>query len=536
MKKISLIFFLMYSVSANTSAQFVDWVHQASDAGLSRALGVSSDGTGNLYVAGTLSPTSTLDTITINNLGGFDAYVAKYNRQGDIQWAISFGGSDNDEAFDISTDLSGNSYVTGYVGSNAVIGSQTYSSGYSINFFICKVSATGIIQWAKFFSNPGGLSEGKAIAVNGLGQTLAVTGFLTYSADLDSLSLTGNYEDVFVAKLDPQTGNVLWAHTGGGFSDDEGQGVAIDASGNIIAAGYYKVAATFDTVSFPAGSDHDIFLIKYNSAGNILWAKYAIGPGHDDGYKVKTDSYNNIFMEGLYEDGIDFDGNVLSSAGSFDAYLNKYDENGNLKWILHGGSAGSDYEVFSGFTFDNYGYLWCTGYFNGAAMIDTFHVNTAGEDIVLCRIDTSGQLLNVITYGSNGNDYGYAVAYVPECYIAVAGSFSGTAAFGTYNLTSGGSDDACIVHIDATCTIGIHEIQSEKSLTVFPNPASDALNVNGIEGKTILRIYNALSQCVYEAECTGPFTIPVRNFPDGLYFLKSESEKEIRNAVVEIRN
>ena len=515
-----LLFIILLSSTVDLKAQTVNWVRQASDAGLSSALGVSSDGSGNLFVAGIVTPPSILDTITLSTLGGYDGYIAKYNNSGAIQWAFSFGGSDNDYAVDIATDYLGNSFVTGWVGSSAMIGTNFYTSSYNINFFILKVNTAGVIQWVTFFNNPGGLSEGKAVAVNGSGSTVAVAGFFNYSADMDSIHITGGYEDVFTAKLNGQTGNVDWVRTGGGLSDDEGQGVALDGSLNVIASGYYKSTATFDTLTFPAGTGHDIYLIKYDSTGSIIWGKYAVGPGQDDGYKIKTDSYNNIYLEGLYEAGVDFDGNVLTSVGSYDAYLNKYDANGNLKWIIHGGGPSTSVEVFSGFTFDNYGYLWCTGFFSGAAVIDTFQVNVQGSEIVLCRIDTSGQILNVLTYGGNGDDYGQAVVYVPECYIAVVGSFSSTGNFGSLNMISGGSEDACVIHIDATCTIGINEQDQHSGIAVYPNPFSSYITINypdWIEDG-VMQIYNSLGSCVIQKAITDRrVEMDLSILPNGLY-------------------
>jgi hypothetical protein len=504
MKKIILLFILSV-LSREIKSQNVMWARQGSDASQGKALGVGSDENGGLYVGGLISTPTVFDTITLSPLGGTDAYVAKYNRFGVIQWAISFGGPGDDVACDISTDLQGNTFVTGWVGSSATIGTYTFSSAYSINFFVARINSAGAIQWVKFFDNPGGLSEGKAIYVDGIGNTVVISGLFTYNADFDSIHFSGYYEDAFCAKVNGQTGDVIWIRSGGGQSDDEGQGVALDNDKNVIFSGYYKSTAYFDSVSFPAGAGHDIFLIKYDPYGNIIWAKSAIGPGQDDGYKVKTDNFNNIFLEGLYGDGVNFDGNVLTASGTYDAFLNKYDPSGNLKWIIHGGGPTSDVEVFSGFTFDNYGYLWCTGYFSGAATLGTFQVNAQASDIVLCKIDTSGQLLNVISYGGPGNDYGNAVIYVPECFIAVAGSFSDTASFGLSNLISGGADDACVVLVDATCTVNVKENDVTRDIDVYPNPFTSQFTIDlhsSIENG-VCTVYNSLGECIVQKIISG---------------------------------
>lgn len=539
MKPGYVFFFLFVLNLTTTNAQVVDWVRQGNDLGNSRCYGIGSDGMGNLYAAGSAAPPTVIDTITLLGHGALDIFVAKFNRYGDVQWAITFGGTDDDEALDISTDLLGNSFVTGYFGFNAIIGTDTFASPYYLNFFVCKINSAGVIQWVNRFDNPGGASAGKSASVNDLGQHLAVTGFFRNNADLDSINISGNYEDVFTASLNPVDGSPLWIRTGGGAADDEGEGVKIDNQGNVACGGYYKQAAIFDNVTFSAGGDKDAFLVNYSSAGMILWARVGTGPGSDAGYRVTRDRSGNVYAEGHYSNGVNFDGNILTSNGGLDGYVNAYDPSGNLKWCIHGGSPGNALEFFSGFTFDNYGYLWCVGGFDGAAVFDTFHVTTQAADMVLCRIDTGGQLLNVLTYGSPGDDYGpgmaglgFGVAYVPECFIAVAAGFTGTANFGNISVTSGGGDDACVIHVDVTCTIGIPEDQYAHELSIFPNPANERLKIrlpqlDVVDGFNI-SICNMLGEKIFnEVGHVQETEINVQSLPPALYLLEVTTSNRI---------
>jgi hypothetical protein len=527
MKKNILFVFTMSLTVAQ--AQIVDWVRQGADVGNSRCYAVSSDGSGFVYASGSASPSAVFDSVALPGYGALDVFVAKYHRNGAIQWAISFGGTGNDEALDATTDLMGNSYVTGYVGTNATIGSQNFTSPYAVNFFICKINSSGVVQWAKFFSNAGDNSEGKSVSVTDQGQKLAVTGFFRNVADFDSIHIIGNYEDVFTARLDPQTGNPLWVRTGGGSGDDEGQGIAIDVLGNVTTSGYYKSNATFDAYTLPGAGNKDVFIIKYDPNGNIVWAKTGAGPGWDAGYRVMLDAFGNVYTEGEFSTGANFDGTVLTSNGSRDGYLIKYDGAGNLKWIISGGSPGNGLEYFSDFAFDAYGYLWCTGSFEGAAIIDTFHVTTQAADIVLCRVDTTGQVLNVLLYGGPGPDYGFGLTYVPECFIALGGFFSGTANFGGISMTAVGGEEACMVLVDATCTIGIGDHPAREDVNVFPNPSSGSFTVEtsdawGQDSEIIL--YSVTGQCVLRQKTTGIRTaVGAEAIAPGLYIVSVQSSR-----------
>jgi hypothetical protein len=499
------------------SAQQVLWARQGMDAGESSAYGNGSDQAGNLYVAGAITAPTTFGTITLNSAGGDrDCFVAKYSRTGVIRWAIAFGGSGVDEALDITTDRFGNSFVTGRVGDNATIGTTTFSSPHTWNFFITKIDSGGTVLWTRFFDNSAGLSEGKAVAVDQNGTVVAVTGFFRYSADIDGIFLTGDYEDVFTLRMDAMTGQTAWGNYGGGSSDDEGQGVTIDPSGNVITSGYYKVNAIFGTDTLDWSGDHDIFMVKYDVAGNILWVKNAMGPGHDDGYRVIADNHGNIYLEGIFQNTVDFWGNFRTSNGGFDGFLAKFDGLGNMIWLITDGGFGTDY--FISFAFDYAGFIYISGTVDGTVQLGGITVNAMGNDIILCKLDTAGNFINVENYGGAGSDIGHDLVYVPECFISIAGSFEGNASFDSHTLNSGGLTDACAIMIDATCltSIGENEISV---FDIYPNPTRSLLNIQmNYPEDALLNIFNTVGQTVLTENISSRVTsIDINHLTPGIY-------------------
>lgn len=179
--------------------------------------------------------------------------------------------------------------------------------------------------------------------------------------------------DMYLAKFDT-TGTLIWAKTMGGFTDDIPYDVVTDNLGNIYITGSCSNLADFDggaDTAFlkPNGSSGNtvIFLAKYTSNGDYLWAKVMGGSGYGFGKRVKIDQNGEVILVGNFKVTIDFDPspNVLnlSEQGSnfYDIFISKFTSNGDLRFAKRIG--GGDYDEVNGLTLDQNGNLYITGYF-----------------------------------------------------------------------------------------------------------------------------------------------------------------------------
>ncbi|MCB9298944.1 MAG: SBBP repeat-containing protein, partial [Lewinellaceae bacterium] len=174
------------------------------------------------------------------------------------------------------------------------------------------------LDWA--FSAPAPVPQGvrdicEAVARDALGN-MYVTGSFLKTADFDpgpgtaNLSTSGSNQDIFVAKYDA-SGAYQWAFNIGSSSDDSGLGIAIDGSGDVLVTGRFGGTADFDPGPGAAnltsmGSD-DIFVAKYDASGAYLWA-FPIGDaGSDFGYSIATDGLDNVLVTGRFQGAADFD-------------------------------------------------------------------------------------------------------------------------------------------------------------------------------------------------------------------------------------
>jgi len=171
-----------------------------------------------------------------------DIVLAKYDRNGDHVWSKNFGNEFNDVAGGITVDPAGHITMVGSFENKGPIsfgsGDEHASLGES-DAYVARFDTDGKLEWARTF---GGELEDVAwgVASDAAGNTVT-TGWLQNSVDFGkggAIASKGN-KDVFALKLDAK-GQVVWVKTWGDHDHDQGRGVALDASGNAIVVGAFR--------------------------------------------------------------------------------------------------------------------------------------------------------------------------------------------------------------------------------------------------------------------------------------------------------
>jgi hypothetical protein len=280
--------------------------------------GISSDNSGNAYVAGyTMSSDFPVQNPLQANFGGgtYDAVVMKFNSSGVRQWATWRGGIGNDYANAIITDSTGMSYITGYTSSTnfPLLNAVQPAKNFSYDAFIMKLDASEVLQWSTFF---GGDDEdrGRAITLDASGTNLYVTGTTlsggfpaTAGCFQNSSGSAYNAEDAFILKMSVSQ-VVQFCSYCGGSGGDFGQGIAVDISGNIYITGY-TVSSNFPIVN-PGGQayvdstigspgTHDAFLVECNSTGSTrVWSTYFGGTAPDLAFGIAYEPGFGVYITG----------------------------------------------------------------------------------------------------------------------------------------------------------------------------------------------------------------------------------------------
>ncbi|CCI23897.1 conserved hypothetical protein [Microcystis aeruginosa PCC 9809] len=340
------------------------WVKQFGSAYSDYATGISSESSGNTYVSGRTE-------------GGEDAFVAKYNANGNQLWMAQFGTSGYDSATGVSSDGSGNVYVSGYTDGSF----PSYTNLGSYDAFVAKYDTSGNPVWVKQFSTSShDYAEGISSDSNG---NVYVSG-KTFGSFLGYTNL-GLY-DAFVAKYDGN-GNQLWLRQFGTSGDDEITGISSDSSDNVYVTGSTKGGLP----GYSNLGSYDAFVAKYDGNGNQLWLRQFGTSGNDEITGISRDIDNNVYVTG-YTTG-SLPGNI--NAGGSDAFVAKYNANGTLNWVRQFGTSAAD--SANGIRIDSSGNVYVTGDTSGGLPGNS---NSGSSDAFVVGFDSDGNILNNI-YSNN---------------------------------------------------------------------------------------------------------------------------------------
>jgi hypothetical protein len=281
---IAVICFLM---AANLNAQTLDWVKTFGGIGDDFCESMVIDAVGNVYTVGGFQNTVDfdpgIDSMMLSALGWRNIFIQKLDKNGNFLWAKSIGGKGNDFGGGIALDAASNVYITGgfddTVDFDPGMGVTKLTAVGKKDIFIQKLDANGNFLWAKSFGGRD-YDRGTSIAVDADGNVYT-TGYFIDTVDFDpgpdsmKISAVGLW-DSFIQKLDAN-GNLLWAKSIGGNNESYSFLLAIDAKGNVYTSGNFTDSIKFDpgtgVKNLSAKGDEDVFILKYNDKGNLLWAK-----------------------------------------------------------------------------------------------------------------------------------------------------------------------------------------------------------------------------------------------------------------------
>jgi len=292
-------------------AQMTDWVREISAVSPAdtRAHGVALDETG-VYIVGYTRGTLPGQV----SAGMTDAYVRKYDGTGSELWTRQFGSPDQDEASGVAADSSG-VYVVGYT-RGALPG---HTNAGSQDAFLRKYDGNGNELWTRQFGSSG-MEFALAVAVDMSGIYVRGFGELT----------GGSLDNAFLRKYDTN-GNVLWTQPirfSGSFANG---GLATDSIGGIYIVGGIQGTWPGQT----SAGEQDAYVLKYDSNGTELWVRQFGSSTWDEGRAVAAD-VSGVYVVGYTRGSLP----GQTRAGQQDAFIRKYDADGNELWTRQFGRGG----------------------------------------------------------------------------------------------------------------------------------------------------------------------------------------------------
>jgi hypothetical protein len=430
-----------------------DWVRTFGGSSSDAVAAMASDALGNVYVTGYFQNTNVIGTDTLiapKNVRSI--FVAQYDASGAPQWARQVSGDKSDNPTAIATDASGNVYVTGYFySSNAAFGPYVITNqtpSYS-DVFLAKYNNQGSVQWA--VSAIGTRDDAsRGIAIDSDGNILIVGDFASPTLTLPGQVLTNiGGTDVFVAKFNPQ-GQIVWARNAGDSSINDGNAVALDAAKNVYITGELWGSIRFGSFDLDSHFDHDTFLAKYNASGDLQWARQLNSLSVTVARNLAADADGDLIMAGYLDQTCDFDDITVVAHGSQDVFVAKFNPAGEVVWARNMGGPGSD--TPRSLAVDAAKNVYVTGSFDQTAEFGGVILTPAGQrDAFIVACDSSGQVSWAKQAGGTRADDGFALATGPESSIVVGGSYGTTAFFDGASYTANESSvDGFLANLTAT--------------------------------------------------------------------------------------
>ncbi|MFN4080918.1 MAG: SBBP repeat-containing protein, partial [Saprospiraceae bacterium] len=313
------------------------------------------DAAANSLVVGTTRSMNAIATAGAHQIvlaGAEDVLVAKFSADGVRIWSSYLGGTGSDFGQGVALDAQGNVYVTGYTHSPtgiATAGAHQPIYGGGIDAFIAKFNPNGLLIWSTYFGG-GEEDRNNHIAVRNdrlcvVGWTRSQTGIATAGAF--QTMWAGNF-DATLALFDLD-GQRIWSTYLGSDGWDVGLSIALTPNDEMVFCGWTSsvnnIASAGGHQTAYGGGSADAFLAKFDLNGNRLWATYYGGSNDDYGDIVGVNPAGDIFFGGPCSspDNMSTPGAFQPTiGGGFDAFLAKFTPNGTRVWGTYYGGGGND--------------------------------------------------------------------------------------------------------------------------------------------------------------------------------------------------
>ncbi|MFN7832333.1 MAG: beta strand repeat-containing protein, partial [Bacteroidota bacterium] len=434
------------------------------------AYSTTTDFFGNVYLAGFakssgLATSGAHQTTLSGTLG--DAFLAKYDNAGVMQWATYYGGTNLEIGYSVAVTDAGDVYLTGFTNSTAGIASTgaydvTYGGAGLRDAFLAKFNSSGARQWGTYYGGAGN-DEGYSLGLASDG-SVYLAGTTSSTADIATTgTYNGGTSDAFLVKF-TSAGTRTWGIYYGGAGADEYNGMSIDRvdNNNVYLSGCTNSTSGIAMGGSPwqptLGGGTDAFVAKFDPTGTNMWGTYFGGTGDDCGFATAIDKAGDIYMVGRTASNTGIS-TTNARAGLEDGFIAKFVNTGNRTWGRYFGGPAKDEGYFV--AVDGTNGVYVSGYTESSTGINSsgitgFTAYSGAGDAMAAKFDNAGTPVWSTYYGGTGAEYGYGIAVDGKGDVYLAGQLASsiTMTGGADNTYGGGGGDAFLSKVDeSSCPI-----------------------------------------------------------------------------------
>ncbi len=518
---------------------------------------VATDNAGNCFYTGFLSDGAIkFGPYTLWNIAPnyYAIFLVKFDPNGSVVWAkqsLQNGNAAIGNGYVVSTDAMGNAYIMANFTDTLFFDSYTLTTQPEINNFhydvqdnfLVKYDPNGNALWAKQSATPSyhSYAAGNSLATDKKGNSY-ITGLFLDTISFGTKILTQG--PTFLVKYDAN-GNVIWAAQSTGHSayGSEGDAVAVNNANGVFIAGKFEDKETFGSfkLSSPLSIGGNTYIVKYDTNGNVLWAKQGVIPSIESfaiPRGLTADNFGNVYLTGLFRDTVVFAKDTLTSVTN-DIFLVKYDANGNEKWAMTAKILDNNDWGPTSLSTDNNGDIFMAGGGGGQGLCkicfgtDTLSLiektDTDAPSFIV-KFDSSGKVLCASVMPCAGGTWN-GVASDPSGNYVYFGSISNiNAIFDEDTIrTTNGATPFIARWQECEPTLSINEIKGEtEEVKVYPNPNNGqfTLSLSNVNTTCNVEVYNVLGEQVYQSNINSDNTkINLSGQPNGVYLYRVISQE-----------
>ncbi len=377
----------------------------------------TTDSAGNIFVAG--ASDGSFSGFTSN--GGLDAWVAKFNSSGVLQWVQQIGTSATEGAYCVTADSAGSVVIAGFT--DGIFSGQTSAGGRDA--FAVKYSAAGVQQWISQWGTAG--DDLVYACTRDLSNNPIFAGSTTgaFSGYTNAGSI-----DMFVNERTGAGGASSWVRQLGTSGDDELFGIGLDSSNRPYVVGY--TSGSFSGYTNAGG--YDFYMARLSATGTLSWNRQAGTTGDDYAFTVPCRTNGTCYPAGLTMGTW----TGQTALGGEDAWVAAYTATGTRSWIRQFGTTGDD--AVKGGRMDGSNRPVLVGTTNGAF---TGFTNKGYNDLFYTRYATTGTVNQApVQSGTSGQDSVAANGYLTQAKLSCGGAsnrafsgFSNLKGFDAYSFS-----------------------------------------------------------------------------------------------------
>lgn len=288
--------------------------------------------------------------------GQYDIYVVVLDRDGQLRWVYTAGGSGWDEGHDIALDAGGRLVVTGRFSSSVDFdpgeGEEQRVSSGECDAFVLRLGSDGSFDRVSSFGGAGeDVASAAAVAPAG---AIVLAGWFSNTVDFDpgegeDEHRAGGFSDLFVTMLGDDLGH-RWAWTSGGSLVDQASSLDVEGDSGVWVTGFFvdvmRLRTDAEAIELRSSGRSDVFVVRLDTRGQPTWASSFGGESADYGYGVALAPNGEAVVTGRFAGAVDLDeerpGAELTAAGRSDAFVVAYGSSGELRWSKSFGGDGLD--------------------------------------------------------------------------------------------------------------------------------------------------------------------------------------------------